>query len=230
MQTFEFVNNNGSKYISWNNFFTVLARYYEDFQEQQPEQSQNYRPGPKIPKAIKPEDVVALEAILDLMAAVLRESEEVRGKVQENGSWHAVEMFFGLLGCPVPPSLKAKLAHALAQFAQSPGLVNKVPAKTTRGTCQINRYLQIWSLLEASQVLQTAPQSKGVREGGIKFELSEIESPNEEYPFVSAFMELIRQLLHYVYVPGDLGLPHRVPGIWPFIDFIRDEVFLRYVT
>jgi hypothetical protein len=66
-----------------------------------------------------------------------------------------------------------------------------------------------------------------VREGGIKFELSEIESPNEEYPFVSAFMELIRQLLHYVYVPGDLGLPHRVPGIWPFIDFIRDEVFLR---
>jgi hypothetical protein len=126
LQTFEFVNNNGSKYISWNNFFTVLARYYEDFQEQQPEQSQNYRPGPKLPKAIKPEDVLALEAILDLMAAVLRESEEVRGKMQENSSWHAVEMFFGLLGCPVPPSLKAKLAHALAQFAKSPGLVNKV--------------------------------------------------------------------------------------------------------
>ena len=125
MQTFEFVNNNGSKYISWNNFFTVLAKYYEDFQVQ-PEQGQNYRPGPKLPKAIKPEDVLALEAILNLMAAVLCESEEVRAKMQENSSWHAVEMFFGLLGCPVPPSLKAKLAHALAQFAKSPGMVNKV--------------------------------------------------------------------------------------------------------
>lgn len=37
-------------------------------------------------------------------------------------------------------------------------------------------------------------------------------------------------MLKYRIVPSDLGLPYRLPGIWPFINFIRDDVFLRYVT
>jgi nuclear pore complex protein Nup205 len=132
----------------------------------------------------------------------------------ENSNWHALEILFGLLGCSVPPSLKAHLIDAITQFAKSPSLVNK-----------------IWLYLEASQVLQTSVSATGptkVQEGGIKFELAEIEARNEEYPFVSSFLRLIFQLLKYRIVPSDLGLPYRASGVWPFIDFIREEVFLRY--
>jgi hypothetical protein len=44
----------------------------------------------------------------------------------ENPNWHALEILFGLLGCSVPPSLKAHLIDAITQFAKSPSLVNKV--------------------------------------------------------------------------------------------------------
>lgn len=66
---------------------------------------------------------------------------------------------------------------------------------------------QIWQYVETAQILQTVnapgpkPTSEGVlfhyfliHLGGIKFELEEVESRNEEYPYAIAFMSLIEQV------------------------------------
>ena len=53
----------------------------------------------------------------------------------DNTYWLPIASFFGLVGCPVPSSLKAALLNTLASFAKSP---------------EISAI--IWQSLEATQV------------------------------------------------------------------------------
>ena len=53
----------------------------------------------------------------------------------DNKMWLPIATFFGLIGCPVPSSLKARLLNALAAFAKSPEISTI-----------------IWQSLEATQV------------------------------------------------------------------------------
>ena len=64
-------------------------------------------------------------------------------------------------------------------------------------------------------------------EGGIKFELEEIEARSQEYPETIAFLKLIEQLVSFT-IPLSLGSSHRTPGFNPYLAFIRDSVFLKF--
>ncbi|MEQ2164734.1 hypothetical protein GOODEAATRI_009837, partial [Goodea atripinnis] len=60
-------------------------------------------------------------------------------------------------------------------------------------------------------------------------ELNEIESSCEEYPLTRAFCHLIGTLVESS-VPVNLGAGLRVPGFQPYLNFLRDSVFLPFPT
>lgn len=60
-------------------------------------------------------------------------------------------------------------------------------------------------------------------------ELNEIESSCEEYPLTRSFCHLISTLVENS-LPINLGAGLRVPGFQPYLDFLRDSVFLPFPT
>lgn len=62
-----------------------------------------------------------------------------------------------------------------------------------------------------------------------KVELNEIESRCEEYPLTRAFCHLISTLVESSF-PSNLGAGLRPPGFDPYLQFLRDSVFLRFRT
>lgn len=62
-----------------------------------------------------------------------------------------------------------------------------------------------------------------------KVELNEIESSCEEYPLTRAFCHLISTMVECS-LPVNLGAGLRVPGFQPYLDFLRDSVFLPFPT
>ncbi|KAF4020328.1 hypothetical protein G4228_012030, partial [Cervus hanglu yarkandensis] len=60
-------------------------------------------------------------------------------------------------------------------------------------------------------------------------ELNEIESRCEEYPLTRAFCQLISTLVESSF-PSNLGAGLRPPGFDPYLQFLRDSVFLRFRT
>lgn len=62
-----------------------------------------------------------------------------------------------------------------------------------------------------------------------KVELNEIESRCEEYPLTRAFCRLISTLVESSF-PSNLGAGLRPPGFDPYLQFLRDSVFLRFRT
>lgn len=64
---------------------------------------------------------------------------------------------------------------------------------------------------------------------GSQVELNEIESSCEEYPLTRAFCHLISTLVESS-VPVNLGAGLRVPGFQPYLNFLRDSVFLPFPT
>jgi hypothetical protein len=63
----------------------------------------------------------------------------------------------------------------------------------------------------------------------LKVELNEIESRCEEYPLTRAFCQLISTLVE-TSCPSNLGVGLRPPGFDPYLQFLRDSVFLRFRT
>lgn len=63
----------------------------------------------------------------------------------------------------------------------------------------------------------------------LKVELNEIESRCEEYPLTRAFCQLISTLVESSF-PSNLGAGLRPPGFDPYLQFLRDSVFLRFRT
>lgn len=63
----------------------------------------------------------------------------------------------------------------------------------------------------------------------LKVELNEIESSCEEYPLLRAFCHLISTLVESA-LPVNLGAGLRAPGFQPYLDFLRDSVFLAFPT
>jgi len=67
----------------------------------------------------------------------------------ENQSWLPVASLFGLIGCPIPRDLKAKVLHTLSTFALSPEIAGSM-----------------WHTLEVAQVLNTASAPGADGRGG----------------------------------------------------------------
>ena len=60
-------------------------------------------------------------------------------------------------------------------------------------------------------------------------ELDEVEARNEEFPMTYAFMQLMESLTDSP-VPAALGAGTRPPGLDPYLDFVRDSIFLKFTT
>ncbi|CAI9563160.1 unnamed protein product [Staurois parvus] len=118
----------------------------------------------------------------------------------------------GLLQCSIAPVLKAELLKILAAFGKSPEIA-----------------APLWQSLEYTQILQTVRAPGQRQAAGIEVELNEIESRAEEYPLTRAFCHLIGTLVESSF-PSNLGAGLRPPGFEPYLDFLRDSVFLRFNT
>ena len=59
--------------------------------------------------------------------------------------------------------------------------------------------------------------------------MEEVESRNEEYPMLLAFLELMTTLIDCP-VPSKLGAGFRAPGFEPYLDFLRDSVLLKFAS
>ena len=65
--------------------------------------------------------------------------------------------------------------------------------------------------------------------GGLEVELEEVEARLEEFPLTRGFLKLISRLTD-VPVPANLGAGYRMPGFQPYLDFLKDSVFLKFST
>ncbi|XP_033629784.1 nuclear pore complex protein Nup205-like [Asterias rubens] len=201
--------------VSWDHFFLSINRYYNTLRHEvtssphhemaQPHSMHRYA----VNKGITPQEMEGLLAVLKLTQVVAKWDDNARILLCENQSWLPLVLLMGLLSCSVPPKLKGQCLRTLATLAQSP----EVGA-------------MLWQSLEVSQIIPTV-HLPGSPSSGIPVELDEIESSNEEYPLTCGFLELISTLMNLP-IPTMLGAGYRAPGFDPYLEFLRDTVFLKY--
>ncbi|KAI8908802.1 hypothetical protein DFJ77DRAFT_473341 [Powellomyces hirtus] len=188
---------------------------------------------------LPPHEIDSMISFLRLLRQVVKFSYSARRTLCDNQHLRAIHTLFWLLGSRVPVHLKAALLEAIAAFCIPLG----------------NSYdiqLQVWAMLEQSQIVPTMTNARGprdergilhgsqqglqtMREGheGIIYDLEEIESQNGTYPETLALLRLLDVLLHghrnvqMASVFQTLGMPDRVPGIRPYVRFVADHVFCK---
>ncbi|XP_064397234.1 nuclear pore complex protein Nup205-like isoform X2 [Halichondria panicea] len=201
--------------ISLEHFFLSLKQYYLELKKEG-----GSRATPT-GSPITPLELDGLRGVLSLIRIIAKYDENARIVMYENQSWLPVASLFGLVGCPVPRELKADVLETLAVFARTPEIA-----------------ASMWHTLEVAQILTTSHAKvpthdsrafghHGNQDGGIQVELDELESQIEEYCLTRAFLSLLNALIDVPPPPG-LGAGHRVPGFDPYLEFVRDNVFLRF--
>ncbi|XP_049630227.1 nuclear pore complex protein Nup205 [Suncus etruscus] len=195
--------------VSWEHFFHSLMLYHEHLRRDLPSaDSVQYRHLPS--RGITQKEQDGLIAFLQLTSTIITWSENARLTLCEHPHWTPVVVILGLLQCSIPPVLKAELLKTLAAFGRSPEIA-----------------ASLWQSLEYTQILQTVRAPSQRQAVGIEVELNEIESRNEEYPMTRAFCQLISTLVESSF-PANLGAGLRPPGFDPYLQFLRDSVFLRF--
>ena len=86
-----------------------------------------------------------------------------------------------------------------------------------------------WQNVETAQLINTIPSSNTLQKQGMSTELEEVETRMEEYPMTKSFLHLI-DILTEGLIPNSLGAGTRTPGFEPYLNFIRDSIFLRFNT
>ncbi|XP_068134073.1 nuclear pore complex protein Nup205 isoform X2 [Hyperolius riggenbachi] len=217
---FSFLKANGSSHaenlqggspVSWDHFFNSLRLYHEHLRRDMPNTDSLHQRHPPM-RGIIQREMDGLIACLQLITTVIEWSDSARLALCEHAQWMPVVVILGMVQCSIPPVLKAELLNTLAAFGKSPEIA-----------------APLWQSLEYTQMLQTV-RPMGPRQGaGIEVELNEIESRAEEYPLTRAFCHLLGTLVESSF-PSNLGAGLRPPGFEPYLDFLRDVVFLRFNT
>ncbi|XP_070506318.1 nuclear pore complex protein Nup205 [Chironomus tepperi] len=200
----------GTPSVSWDHFFTSLARYYQSLRsEQQPANDTVYR-SRVFSRAISPQEIAGLQAVLHVIKTVATHDEVARVALCEQPNYSPIPIILGLISCSVIITLKANLVLTLAALGRS--------SETA---------IQIWNSLETSQIICTVPSVSNFGNRGIESELEEIESRNETYPLTKAVLELL-YTISSVIIPKNLGAGTRKTGLDPYIIFIIETVFLKF--
>ncbi|XP_077687863.1 nuclear pore complex protein Nup205 isoform X3 [Eretmochelys imbricata] len=207
----ENIQGTGGSPVSWEHFFRSLMLYHEHLRKDLPSaDSVQYRHLPL--RGITQKEQDGLISFLQLTTTIVKWSENARLALCEHPQWTPVVVILGLLQCSIPPILKAELLETLTAFGKSPEIA-----------------ASLWQSLEYAQILQTV-RAPGQRQAtGIEVELNEVESRCEEYPLTRAFCQLISTLVESSF-PSNLGAGLRPPGFDPYLQFLRDTVFLRFRT
>ncbi|XP_019749608.1 nuclear pore complex protein Nup205 [Hippocampus comes] len=197
--------------VSWEHFFHSLMLYHENLRRDLPNpDAVHYRHPPL--RGITQRELEGLTSFLQLLTTIITWSENARLALCEHPQWTPVVVMLGLLQCSVPPVLKAEILRCLAAFGKSPEIA-----------------ASLWQSLEYTQILQTVRAPGQRQAAGIEVELNEIESSCEEYPLTRGFCHLISTLVESS-LPFNLGAGLRVPGFQPYLNFLRDTVFLAFPT
>uniref|UniRef100_T1JB70 Partial AB-hydrolase lipase domain-containing protein n=1 Tax=Strigamia maritima TaxID=126957 RepID=T1JB70_STRMM len=200
--------------VGWGHFFMSFHRYYANLRQELPLISDTqhiYRQRPPM-RGITPLELKGLSSVLQLIQTIAEEDEFARIAMCENQQWLPLVVLLGLVGCSVPTTFKAELLLTLSAFAKTP-------------TIAIN----LWHSLEVAQILQTVKTTSAYQSSGIQTELDEIEARNEEFPMTRAFLQLLCVLVD-VTIPQTLGVGFRAPGFDPYLEFVRDSIFLKANT
>ncbi|XP_078424660.1 nuclear pore complex protein Nup205 [Cetorhinus maximus] len=201
----------GGNPVSWEHFFHSLMLYHEHLRRDMPSTDTiQYRHMPL--RGITQREMDGLIAFLELTGTIVKWSENARLALCEHPQWTPVVVMLGLIQCSIPPVLKAEILKTLAAFGKSPEIA-----------------ASLWQSLEYTQMLQTVRIPSQRQDTGIEVELNEIESRSEEYPLTRAFCYLISTLVESSF-PTNLGAGLRPPGFDPYLQFLRDSVFLRFPT
>ncbi len=241
--------------ISLNHILNAFERYYEFFkmdfhqnqlsrQQQTLNLSQSKTQQFGLNKGIVQNELQGLISVCKLMNQIIKNNEKIRvalfelqyGENSVMNNYSNVPAFsygdklnklyqpcsfpnlmFGLLTCPIPTALKGEIFRMLANFSATPQIA-----------------LNMWSLLENSQILQTVPVNFSAQvfvKNDIKVELEEIESRDETYPAIKGFLELITSLLNSSDIPDNLGVGLRskdsILGFQPYLQFLIKCVYLK---
>uniref|UniRef100_A0A671U854 Nucleoporin 205 n=1 Tax=Sparus aurata TaxID=8175 RepID=A0A671U854_SPAAU len=197
--------------VSWEHFFHSLMLYHENLRRDFPNPDAAQYRHPPI-RGITQREMEGLTSFFQLLTTIITWSENARLALCEHPQWTPVVVMLGLLQCSVPPVLKAEVLQCLAAFGKSPEIA-----------------ASLWQSLEYTQILQTVRAPGQRQAAGIEVELNEIESSCEEYPLTRSFCHLISTLVENS-LPINLGAGLRVPGFQPYLDFLRDSVFLPFPT
>lgn len=204
------VGSHLSPTLSWDHFFMSFTQYYTNLRQEAPPVADTVYRNRGIHKGVSPHELAGLHAVLLLVRTVAEQDEFSRLALCEHPAWSPLTVLLGLVSCSVPIPLKADLLLTLAALSNS----------------SENAY-QMWSNLEASQILMTIPTTSSYAPRGIQTELEEIESRMEEYPLTRALLTLLDVLIDFG-IPRTLGAGPRKPGFDPYLSFIINSVFLKF--
>lgn len=240
----------GNKYISWQHFFAALHGFLTDLTRTDSgfvidpfagvaNSNGGGASGSASSAAVRPMraiDADNLASMLRLMRVVLHHSEVARAHVLGKATWRAPETLVALLTCAVPVRVKAALVGATAALV------------TTRDVAW-----RVWKLLDACQLLRTRATVRQLAQPAVvsgvgasststsssgsvpavrdlRYELTEVESRAEAYPFSRAFVRLVGKLMRYgvPMLSAGVATNSRAPAVSfaPYLAFVRDDVFV----
>jgi nuclear pore complex protein Nup205 len=151
---------------------------------------------------INPSDLQIIELFLEVLYKIVFYSKTARLTIYENPQWKILTNITSLLGTKISVNLKASILNTMRAFCQTPELVPF-----------------IWQHLEQSHILST---------NGILYELDEIETRNETYVQLRAFLNLLNALVRHGMFPENLGVGYRTPGVAPYFQFVIEHVLLKH--
>ncbi|MEQ2205370.1 hypothetical protein XENOCAPTIV_023657, partial [Xenoophorus captivus] len=147
--------------------------------------------------------------ITDFLALMPMKVKQLRNRADEDA--RLVHMSLQM-DSELPSSLRKDLDHLMVLCSVPPVLKAELLHSLAAFGKSPEVAASLWQSLEYTQV-----------------ELNEIESSCEEYPLTRAFCHLIGTLVESS-VPVNLGAGLRVPGFQPYLNFLRDSVFLPFPT
>lgn len=230
--------------ISLQHIVSTFERYYDFFkleQTQQTRQQANLTQSKAgLSKGMVHNELQGLVGVCRLLNQIMKHNEKIRltlfeiqcgsdaysssqyasayGDKLKYNSCSFSNLMFGLVTCPIPMLLKGEIFKILATLAS---------------TSQIA--VNIWNLLESSQILQTVPVNFAApsqfTKNDIKIELEEIEARDEVYPAIRGFLEFVSSLVQSSEIPDNLGLGFRskdsILGFQPYLQFLIKSVYLK---
>ena len=196
--------------LAWEHFMNALTQYYSNLKVEEPSAMDTMYRVRGAPRCIKPQEVHGLLAVLQLLAAVAEKDELSRVALCDNASWTPLYVCTGLLTCAVPISLKIELVNTLTAFSGTPVLAQKV-----------------WELIEGARLIPVEEGMAGYQPRGLLVDIEELECSKEEFPLTRALLKLLSTLVR-AGIPPLLGAATRQPGFRPYLNMIRDCIFLRH--
>ena len=134
--------------ISLDHFFNSFQQYFCHLrQENVPRSDTVYQQFHQ--RGIKPHEIRGLHAVLEVIRTITDADDYSRIAIVEHPNWSAINIFFGLIGCPIPIYLKADILLTLASLAKS-----------------VETAVAIWNTLESSQILPTIPSTSNYQPRG----------------------------------------------------------------